>query len=78
MLAIAIKDVKVCLGNLNLLLEKTQFDLSFWLKMKRLVSKRLVHYTTYTKNLFHRGICIFWENLDQNPPFASKSNYYNP
>ena len=47
--------------------EKTQFGLSHQLKKGRLVSKQLVYYTTNTKSLFHRGLCLSGKNLDQNP-----------
>lgn len=76
MFVIIIENLKVHLDNLNLLLEKIQFDMSHQLKKKRLVSKHLVHYITNTKNLLHRGICSSRKNM-QNSPFISKSNYHN-
>ena len=54
-----------------------QFNLSHWLKKGKLVSKQLVYYITNTKSLFHRSVYLFKENLSQNSPFTSKSNYHN-
>lgn len=38
-LVIIIKDLKVYLGNLNLLLEKVQLGLNYWFKKGRLINK---------------------------------------
>ena len=58
--------------------KKTQFDLKHYLKRGKQISKRLVRYIINIKSLFHRGLCLLWANVGQNPPSASKSDYYNP
>lgn len=65
-LAIVIEDLEVHFGNLNLLLRKSLIWFEPLAQKRRLVSKRLIHYTIDTKSLFYRGIYLSRENLGQN------------
>ena len=75
---ITIKDLKVHLSNSNLPTEKSVICFQVFAQKERWISKWLVHYITNTKSLFYRSICLSWENLGQNSPFASTSNCFNP
>lgn len=74
---VAIKDLIRHLCNLNLLFIISQFNLSLEAKMRRRESKNSVHYKTRNKNLFYKGTCLSWKNLDRKLPSTLKSSYYN-
>lgn len=57
MFAIAMKDLKRHLSNLNLLTRKNVICFKF-LAQKRASSKQLVYYMTNTKILFEKSICL--------------------
>lgn len=73
---VAIKNLKMHLDNLNLLLRKNTIWFKPLAQKGGLVSQRLVHYINNTKSLSHRGVYLSGENMSQNPPFTSKLNCY--
>lgn len=72
MLAVVIKDPKVGLSNLNLLLGKSAIWFEPLAQKRSLIRRQQVQYIINTESLFYKNICSFRENMGQNFFFASK------
>lgn len=77
MLAIIIADSKAHLSTLNLPMGKNAICYKSLAQKKRLLSKQVMHYIINNKNLFHKNICLSSENLCQESPSASISDFFN-
>lgn len=66
MLVVAIKDLKIYVGNLNLLLRKNIINFKPSIQKKILVIKWLVHFITNIQRLFYKNVYLSLKNLLRN------------